>query len=723
MMSDRSMSERYLPWLGGGLIVLLALAIAGQVVAGRTAGEAVAQLQGNRDQAVLAQRLAAVAGAARRHERSAFERLVGLQGELTGVVPAGDTGAAAIEREKVMKHASALAATRPALVQVEEAAARVDELVGQLLGHMADLMGMLPAAMRAEVAPHLDRFDLAAKGLQQDMTALAGGFGTLGLVTDRLVSGEDFMRQLIRGLAGEDSALGVPPVSGPGVEQQLKRVTDLFSALSAEVRTAASGADQLGQLQSTANLLESSAMRWSSALPAQPVADRSGVLGALVLPVLLGLTLVVAIGMLMLYRGAAGSQRSARAEAAQNERNQQAILRLLDELGSLADGDLTVEATVTEDITGAVADSINFAVEALRDLVATIEDSAIQIDAAARQTKASASHLATVSTKQSRHVTSATEAIANIATQIEEVSGNAERSADVARHSVDVAHKGGLAVRRTIDGMSTIRDTIQETSKRIKRLGESSQEIGNIVELINDIADQTNILALNASIQASMAGEAGRGFAVVADEVQRLAEKSANATKQIEVLVRTIQADTNEAVVSMEQSTTEVVGGATLAENAGAALDEIEKVSNQIASLVQNISNTARQQATAAAGVTRSMAVLQESSSQTAASTGATSTAIGKLATLAGGLRQSVAGFTLPDRGRAGEPLARQRSAASASVSAPEQVGALAQAAESPPEGGDSAEIMTATVPEGDSSLAVDLEVGDPAPRVSAGAA
>ena len=167
---------------------------------------------------------------------------------------------------------------------------------------------------------------------------------------------------------------------------------------------------------------------------------------------------------------------------------------------------------------------------------------------------------------------------------IEEVSGNAERSSDVARHSVDVAHKGGEAVRRTIEGMNAIRETIQETSKRIKRLGESSQEIGNIVELINDIADQTNILALNAAIQASMAGEAGRGFAVVADEVQRLAERSANATKQIEVLVRTIQADTNEAIVSMERSTTDVVGGALLAENAGAALEEIEQVSNQIAS-------------------------------------------------------------------------------------------------------------------------------------------
>jgi len=197
--------------------------------------------------------------------------------------------------------------------------------------------------------------------------------------------------------------------------------------------------------------------------------------------------------------------------------------------------------------------------------------------------------------------------------------------------------------------MNAIRETIQETSKRIKRLGESSQEIGNIVELINDIAEQTNILALNASIQASMAGEAGRGFAVVADEVQRLAERAANATKQIEVLVRTIQADTNEAVVSMERSTTDVVGGALLAENAGAALEEIEQVSNQIASLVQNISASSRQQASAAQNISRNMQVLREISTQTAENSAATSNSVGKLAELSAGLRKSVAGFRLPD--------------------------------------------------------------------------
>ena len=286
--------------------------------------------------------------------------------------------------------------------------------------------------------------------------------------------------------------------------------------------------------------------------------------------ILLGVAAGAVTALMLIHWMTADLRGAAERHRIQNERNQAAILRLLDEITNLAEGDLTVKATVTEDITGAIADSINYAIDALRELVTTINKTAVTLDGSARQALASAGHLAKASVQQAKQVTAASESVVEMASSVEQVSGNAERSADVARHSVDVAHKGSDAVRRTIDGMNTIRETIQETSKRIKRLGESSQEIGNIVELINDLAEQTNILALNASIQASMAGEAGRGFAVVADEVQRLAERAAQATKQIEVLVRTIQADTNEAVVSMERSTTDVVGGALLAENAGA---------------------------------------------------------------------------------------------------------------------------------------------------------
>ncbi|HEY2419376.1 MAG TPA: methyl-accepting chemotaxis protein [Steroidobacteraceae bacterium] len=381
------------------------------------------------------------------------------------------------------------------------------------------------------------------------------------------------------------------------------------------------------------------------ALPSlrQPQWIAAAIGGAALIPLILLFSYLRRAGLAALQ-----AQRKADVQRIETDRNQQAIMRLLDEMSNLAEGDLTVQATVTEDITGAIADSVNYAVEALRKLVATISQSGIQLDGAARQTQALASHLARASSAQSKQVGAATESIGAVASSIEEVSGNAERAADVARHSVDVAHKGGDAVRRTIDGMNTIRETIQDTSKRIKRLGESSQEIGNIVELISDIAEQTNILALNASIQASMAGEAGRGFAVVADEVQRLAERAANATKQIEVLVRTIQSDTNEAVVSMERSTTDVVGGALLAENAGAALQEIEQVSNQIASLVQNISASARGQSSAAQNIARNMQVLREISAQSADSTSATSQAIVKLADLSAALRKSITGFRLP---------------------------------------------------------------------------
>jgi twitching motility protein PilJ len=331
-----------------------------------------------------------------------------------------------------------------------------------------------------------------------------------------------------------------------------------------------------------------------------------------------------------------------------HERNEAAILMLMDELSSLATGDLSVRATVSEEITGAIADCINYAIGALRDLVVTINASALSLDAAAKATQASVQHLARATGAQSEQVASVTTAVSNMAVSIEQVSANAERCATVVRHSVEVAYRGGDAVRRTIDGMTTIRQTIQETSKRIKQLGESSQEIGNTVEIINDIAEQTSILALNASIQASAAGESGRGFAIVADEVQRLAERAANATRQIENLVRNIQSDTSDAVFAMDKTTTDVVGGALLAENAGAALEEIQQVAGQISVLMENISESARHQAAVSASITRSMQVLMEISTQTADGTTGASLSITKLTELSAELRRAVAGFKLP---------------------------------------------------------------------------
>ncbi len=456
----------------------------------------------------------------------------------------------------------------------------------------------------------------------------------------------------MRGLSGEESGLALTRVTGAEAEQRLKNVVARNQQYGASVRKAIGAAEVLSRAQTAARTLPAVASGLATELGDAPATRADSGAGYKVWIVsLLGLAAALLGALAWTYFKSVNVRRTSELRVRENERNQEAIMRLLDELSSLADGDLTVQATVTEDITGAIADSINYAIEALRELVTTINDSAIQLDGAAKQTQAAAAHMAKASSAQSRQISSASESMADMAASIEEVSGNSERCSDVARHSVDIAHKGGDAVRRTIDGMNAIRETIQETSKRIKRLGESSQEIGNIVELINDIAEQTNILALNASIQASMAGEAGRGFAVVADEVQRLAERAANATKQIEVLVRTIQTDTNEAVVSMERSTTDVVGGALLAENAGAALEEIEQVSNQIASLVQNISASARQQAVASGNISKNMQVVREISTQTAEGSTATSTSIAKLAALSAQLRKSVAGFRLPDYG------------------------------------------------------------------------
>ena len=333
----------------------------------------------------------------------------------------------------------------------------------------------------------------------------------------------------------------------------------------------------------------------------------------------------------------------------QNEKSQEAILTLLDEMGDLADGDLTVQATVTEDVTGAIADSINYTIEALRNVVNSINQTSERVASSAQETRATAMHLSEASEHQAEQIISASGAISDMAETIDQMSSDANESAEVAQHSVEIASKGADTVRRTILGMDNIREQIQETSKRIKRLGESSQEIGDIVEIIDDIADQTNILALNAAMQAAMAGEAGRGFAVVADEVQRLAERSSNATKQIEALVKTIQADTSEAVSSMETTTKEVVSGAKLAEDAGDALMEIENVSTHIAEVTQKIASSAQQQSSGATKINDTMSVIQEITTQTLDGTNQTATSIGMLAGLADELRESVAGFRLPE--------------------------------------------------------------------------
>ena len=327
--------------------------------------------------------------------------------------------------------------------------------------------------------------------------------------------------------------------------------------------------------------------------------------------------------------------------------NQMAVLNLLDEMGDLADGDLTVRAEVRENITGAIADSINYTIDSLRDLVTGINRASEQVNTATGQAQATSVGLLSAAEKQSAQITETTEAVGNMTRSILQVSSNASQASQVAQRSLQAATQGSLAVQNTIAGMNGIREQIQETSKRIKRLGESSQEIGEIVELISDITEQTNILALNAAIQAASAGEAGRGFTVVAEEVQRLAERSSEATKQIGAIVKTIQTDTNSAVAAMEKSTEGVVEGARLSDAAGKALTEIETVSNSLARLIQSISSATEAQTEVASTVTKNMQQIQEITSQTTEGTKMTAESVGQLTKLAEELRDSVAGFKL----------------------------------------------------------------------------
>ena len=363
----------------------------------------------------------------------------------------------------------------------------------------------------------------------------------------------------------------------------------------------------------------------------------------------LALIVIVAVIALMARAFLSAERRRAVEAGMQNQKNQQAIMRLLDEMSSLADGDLTVRATVTDDMTGAIADAVNFAVEQLRELVTGINITALTVSESAQETMYTTGELAEASGTQAEQVREATDTIDEMARSFDGMARRSRESSEVAQRSVGIAHNGSQMVQQTIRGMDTIREQIQETSKRIKRLGESSQEIGDIVELINGIAEQTNILALNAAIQSASAGGAGRGFAVVADEVQRLAERATNATRRIELLVKNIQADTSEAVESMESTTSEVVAGAEKAEDAGEALKRIESVSKDLSSMIEGIAQEAQAQSEVATQIAVQMNSIRDVSIRTSEGSKQTAISMGRLADLVHKLSDSVADFKLPD--------------------------------------------------------------------------
>lgn len=460
---------------------------------------------------------------------------------------------------------------------------------------------------------------------------------------------ENFKR-VLDGLVNGDRELLLSAQTNSAIRASLTRIEELYRSISSQVTEILSRSGDVVQAKRAAAEIQVTSPEFVT------VTDRlisvygsrahSGIATPLVgLGCAGGAFIVILIVSLLVYRQV---NQSARESTRQNEQNQAAILQLLDELADLADGDLRVQATVTESFTGSIADSINYSIDQMRGLVAKINQTSAQVSSAADVTKSSVSRLSEASQTQAKEIADVSEAVNQMAVTIDQVSYNAAESSSVAEKSVDIASKGAVVVQNTIDGMDKIRGQIQETAKRIKRLGESSQEIGDIVLLINDIADQTNILSLNAAIQASMAGDAGKGFAVVADEVQRLAERSGAAAKQISALVKTIQSDTNEAVTSMEQTTHEVVQGTRLAQDAGVALGEIEGVSKTLAEIIENISDAARQQAASAGKISNTMKSIQEITSQTTAGTRSTVIAVGKLADMTNELRSSVTGFKLP---------------------------------------------------------------------------
>ncbi|CAK0758927.1 Protein PilJ [Gammaproteobacteria bacterium] len=466
----------------------------------------------------------------------------------------------------------------------------------------------------------------------------------------------DLLTKTVEGMQKGDELLKIPAL---GVSFQdklvslldhlkiLRALSDRFAekvALFPKVQKAAKEIDQ--QADPLAEDLTKLLKSYGQYTESRTISSLTGYLlgvGALLLLVWLG------VGLLRDVRvRQQESEKQQKLAAESNRRNQDAILRLLEEITNLADGDLTVKASVTEDFTGAIADSINYAVDALRELVSAINTTTLQVSGAAQETQSTAMHLAEASEHQAQEIRRASATVDSMAHAMEQTANQADSAVSVAQNSVLTAKNGAGAVRDTIQEMDAIGKQIEETSKRIGQLQGASQEIGEVTNLINDISDQTNILALNAAIQAAMAGEAGRGFAVVADEVQHLAERAGDATKRIDALIRGIQNDASNTVNSMQETIANVSRGAKTAEKAGKSLSEIEGVSGQLAELIQKISQAAQAQVRSAVHISETMNIIQEITTQTSTGTQDTAASIGHLADLSNELRRSVAGFTLP---------------------------------------------------------------------------
>lgn len=657
-----------------GLMVLLVFAIAGfitiLVITSTESGFDKQYIRHAGELRVLSQEIAKNANEAASGKVEAFAGLERAANEFErrwGYLKRGDSGAglpsspvlvqkdmSSVQSvwEQVQIDAKQILDSKESVLALHQVADVLSETVPKLQTEYDDVVAiLLESRMAADQIAIAQRQSWLAERIARNVNIILKGGENAVLAADAFELDATEFSRVYEGMLKGDATLNVRRVTNPKVLSIFENITDQFQVVRDSIDRIIESSPELFQVREAANTISANSkelLTKTSALTErfQELPNERAI--APYMGYACGLLALVIIGLLgvIIYRD---TRSRLNEQSATNDRNQAAILRLLDEIADLADGDLTTSATVTEDFTGAIADSINFAIDQLRSLVVSINENSRMVSEAAQEARGTASHLSSASSKQASEISQATGSINEIARSMDQVSTNADESAKVAERSVVIANKGAAAVQNTINGMDKIREQIQKTSKQIKRLGESSQEIGDIISLIDDIADQTNILSLNAAIQASMAGEAGRGFAVVADEVQRLAERSGAATKQIEVLVKTIQADTNDAVISMEQTTAEVVQGARLAQDAGVALGEIEEVSNDLAKLIQDISQAARQQSAAANQISSTMNVIQEITSQTSAGTMATSSSIGRMAEMSSAMQATVAGFKLPN--------------------------------------------------------------------------
>ena len=623
--------------LGVTFLVSLLIAIAAIFLQNQTAGRGIIHLSVAGQIAPLTQQIPKAALAAMQGQKEGFTELRDARDNfgtlLERLVEGGEV--------RGIKVSATSAQTRPVLDSLRDAWGKQVDIINLIL---------------AQESRFVSIGNLAKEALQrgQAMTDAAGAGAKLPLLTERILRtsthlssspgfDETMAAQLAKDIAAaQELAPADSPLAKSLAAMQVSVASlsgDLKPLVKARSASASLQTGWRGMAENTENLIKA----YEKEISEQDLASfAAAIFGSLALVMLV--LMVKAFNDEGTRRGNEADQQRRMAEAA-SDATQGAILRLMNEMGDLADGDLTIRATVSEDITGAIADSVNYTVEELAVLVRRINDAAERVTRASSSAQGTSNDLLAATKVQSAEIQNANAAVLEMATSMKTVSSSALESARVAHASLEAAQKGAIAVSNSISGMNEIRSQIQETSKRIKRLGESSQEIGEIVELISDITEQTNVLALNAAIQAASAGEAGRGFSVVAEEVQRLAERSGEATKQISAIVKTIQTDTHDAVAAMEHSTQGVVEGAKLSDAAGQALNEISSVSQDLARLIEAISSDTQEQADIATKVADSMQDILRITGQTTTSTQQTAVSIGELTELAVELKGSVSGF------------------------------------------------------------------------------